>query len=155
MPLTPPDKINIQNKKAAFDYELLERFTAGIQLTGSEIKSIRQGGGSIHEAYCIVRDGEIFIKGMNIPEYEYGAYANHVPTRLRKLLLRRREINRIASKIKEKGLTLVPVRLFINERGYAKLEIALARGKKSYDKRETIKQKTSKREMERALKRYR
>lgn len=150
-----PDKINIRNKRATFDYELIETFNAGIVLTGSEIKSIRNGGGSINEAYCLVRDGEVFLKNMNIPEYTLGGYANHDAVRLRKLLLKKREVEKIESKIKERGYALVPVRLYISERGYAKVEIALARGKKTFDKRETLKRKDSKREMERVMKKYR
>lgn len=150
-----PHRINIRNKRAEFDFEILQRFEAGIVLTGSEIKSIRNGGGSINEAFCIMRNGELFIKNMTIPEYSHGSYANHEPTRLRKLLLKKRELEKIDSKIREKGFSVIPVRLFMNERGLAKIEVALARGKKKFDKRQSVKQKETKREMERALKKYR
>jgi SsrA-binding protein len=150
-----PEKINVRNKRAGFDFEIIQSFEAGIMLTGSEIKSIRDGGGSINEAYCLMRDGELYIKNMNIPEYSHGSYANHEPTRLRKLLLKKRELERIDSKIREKGFAIIPVRVFIGERGYAKVEIALARGKKKFDKRNSLKQKETKREMDRVLKKYR
>lgn len=150
-----PDKINILNKKAEFEFEILERYEAGIILRGSEIKAIRNGGGSITEAFCMMRDSELFIKGMNIPEYSHGGYANHVPVTLRKLLLTKRELKRIDSRIREKGLSVIPIRLFINERGYAKLEVGVGRGKKKYDKRESLKAKDTKREMDRVMKKYR
>lgn len=150
-----PDRINIRNKRAGFDFEIIQSFEAGIMLTGSEIKSIRDGGGSINESFCLIRDGELYIKNMNIPEYSHGSYSNHEPTRLRKLLLKKRELERITSKIKEKGLSIIPVRVFINERGFAKMEVALARGKKKFDKRDSLKQKETKREMDRVLKKYR
>ncbi|MBL7778521.1 MAG: SsrA-binding protein SmpB [Chitinophagales bacterium] len=155
MKIIAPEKINVRHKRAEFDYEIVERFDAGIMLTGSEIKSIRNGGGSINESYCLIRDGEVFIKGMTIPEYSHGTYANHDPTRLRKLLLNKRELNRIEAKIRERGFTLIPIRLFMNERGFAKLEIALGRGKKHYDKRQSLKQKDTKREIEKVMKKYR
>ena len=148
-------KINIQNKKAGFEFEILERFDAGLVLRGSEIKVIRNGGGSISEAFCLMRDGELFIKNMNIPEYSHGGYANHAPVTLRKLLLTKRELKKIDSRIREKGLSVLPLRLFINERGFAKLEIGVGRGKKKFDKRETLKQKDTKREMDRVMKKYR
>jgi SsrA-binding protein len=148
-------KINIQNKRAGFEFEILERYDAGIMLRGSEIKAIRNGGGSISEAFCVMRDGELFIKNMNIPEYSHGGYANHEPVTLRKLLLRKRELGRIEAKIKERGLSVLPLRLFVNERGFAKLEIGIGRGKKKFDKRESIKQKDTKRDIDRVLKKYR
>lgn len=148
-------KINIQNKRAGFEFEIIDRYEAGIVLRGSEIKVIRNGGGSISEAFCVMRDGELFIKNMNIPEYSHGGYANHDPVTLRKLLLTKRELGRIDVKIREKGLSVLPLRLFINERGFAKLEIGVGRGKKKFDKRETIKQKDTKREMDRVMKKYR
>lgn len=150
-----PGKINIQNKKAGFEFEIIDRYEAGIVLRGSEIKVIRNGGGSISEAFCIMRDGELFIKNMNIPEYSHGGYANHKPETLRKLLLTKRELNRIDSKIREKGLSVIPLRLFISERGFAKLEIGVGKGKKKFDKRESLKEKDTKREMDRAMKKYR
>jgi SsrA-binding protein len=150
-----PDRINIRNKRAGFDFEIVQSFEAGIMLTGSEIKSIRDGGGSINEAFCLMRDGELYIKNMNIPEYSHGSYSNHEPTRLRKLLLKKRELERIDSKIREKGFSIIPVRVYISERGFAKVEVALARGKKKFDKRDSLKQKETKREMERVMKKYR
>jgi SsrA-binding protein len=149
-----PGKINIQNKKAGFEFEILERYEAGIVLRGSEIKVIRNGGGSISEAFCIMRDGELFIKNMNIPEYSHGGYANHEPVTLRKLLLTKRELKRIDSRMREKGLSVIPLRLFMSERGFAKLEIGVGKGKKKFDKRESMKEKDTKREMDRAMKKY-
>jgi SsrA-binding protein len=147
-------KINIQNKKAGFEFEIIERYEAGIMLRGSEIKVIRSGGGSISEAFCLMRDGELFIKNMNIPEYSHGGYSNHEPVTLRKLLLTKRELTRIDSRVREKGLSILPLRLFIGERGFAKLEIGVGRGKKKFDKRESLKQKDTKREMDRVMKKY-
>ncbi|MDB5282744.1 MAG: smpB [Bacteroidota bacterium] len=147
-------KINIQNKKAGFEFEIVDRFEAGIVLRGSEIKSIRNGGGSISEAFCFIRDGELYVRNMNIPEYSHGAYANHEPVSVRKLLLKKKELDRIDSKIREKGLTVIPTRLFINDRGFAKLEVGLGRGKKKFDKRESIKEKDNKRETDRVMKKY-
>ena len=143
------NKINIRNKKASFEFFLLEKFICGMVLTGTEIKSIRAGKASINEAYCTFVENELFVRNMNISEYEYGTYNNHEPKRDRKLLLSRRDLNKLKSKLEEKGLTLIPTFLFINDRGFAKLEIALARGKKLYDKRETLKQKDVQREMDR------
>ncbi len=148
-------KINIQNKKAGFEFEIIDRYEAGIVLRGSEIKAIRNGGGSISEAFCVMRDGELFIKNMNIPEYSHGGYANHKPDTLRKLLLTKRELGRIDAKIREKGLSVLPLRLFMSDRGFAKLEIGVGRGKKKFDKRESLKQKDTKREVDRVLKKYR
>jgi len=148
-------KIDIKNKRAGFEFEISDRFQAGLMLTGSEIKSIRNGGGSISEAFCVIRDGELFIKNMNIPEYSHGSYANHEPMRLRKLLLTKRELNRIDSKMRERGLTVIPLRLFISDRGFAKLEIGLGKGKKKFDKRESLKEKDNKREIDRVMKKYR
>ncbi len=148
-------KINIQNKRAGFEFEIVDRYEAGIVLRGSEIKAIRNGGGSISEAFCMMRNGELFIKNMNIPEYSHGGYANHVPVTLRKLLLTKRELARIDAKVREKGFSILPLRLFMSDRGFAKLEIGVGRGKKKFDKRETIKQNDTKREMDRVLKKYR
>jgi len=148
-------KINIQNKKAGFEFEIIDRYEAGIVLRGSEIKAIRNGGGSINEAFCLMRDGELFIKNMNIPEYSHGGYANHVPVTMRKLLLRKRELERIDAKIREKGLSVLPLRLFISDRGFAKLEVGVGRGKKKFDKRDSLKEKDTKREVDRMLKKYR
>ena len=148
-------KINIQNKKAGFEFEIIDRYEAGIVLRGSEIKAIRNGGGSISEAFCLMRDGELFIKNMNIPEYSHGGYANHVPVTMRKLLLRKRELERIDAKIREKGLSVLPLRLFMSDRGFAKLEVGVGRGKKKFDKRDSLKEKDTKREVDRMLKKYR
>lgn len=144
------NKINIVNKKASFEYHLLDIYEAGIQLTGTEIKSIRHGKASLTEAYCTFIQGELFIKNMHVAEYSHGTHYNHEPKRMRKLLLNKNELKKLLSKTKEKGLTIIPVKLFINERGFAKLEIALAKGKKVYDKRESIKQRELGREMKRS-----
>jgi len=147
-------KINIQNKKAGFEFEIIDRYEAGIVLRGSEIKTIRNGGGSISEAFCVMRDGELFIKNMNIPEYSHGGYSNHIPVTLRKLLLTKRELGRIDAKMREKGLSVIPLRLFISDRGFAKLEVGVGRGKRKFDKRDSLKAKDTKREVDRAMKKY-
>lgn len=141
--------ITIKNKKAGFEYFLTEEFTAGIMLTGTEIKSIREGKANLTDAYCAFEGGELYVKNMHISEYTFGTYSNHEPKRDRKLLLNRRELRKIQTKTKEKGLTIVPTMLFINEKGIAKLNIAIAKGKKLYDKRETLKTKDTRREIER------
>jgi SsrA-binding protein len=141
--------INIQNRRARFEYELLEFFTAGLQLLGTEIKSIRSGKVSLQDSYCIFQNGELWVKGMNIAEYSHGNINNHDPVRERKLLLKKNEIHKIEKKLKDQGITLIPLRLFLNENGIAKLEIALAKGKKTYDKRESIKEKDVKRDLDR------
>lgn len=143
------NNINIKNRKASFEYHFLDKYIAGIMLQGTEIKSIREGKANLQESYCALLDGELWVKNMHISPYTEGTYANHEPKRDRKLLLNKRELKKLESKFKEKGLAIIPVRLFINDRGLAKLEIALAKGKKLYDKREDIKQKDLKREMER------
>ena len=143
--------ISIKNKRASFDYELLDTFTAGIVLTGTEIKSIRQGKASLVETFCIVDKGELWVKNMYIAEYFYGTYNNHNARRDRKLLLQKKEIRKIAGAIKASGFTIVPMRLFINDKGLAKLIVAIARGKKEYDKRDSIKERDDKREMARAF----
>lgn len=145
--------INIKNRRAWFDYEFLEEYTAGIVLTGTEIKSIRAGKAGLADAYCYFHRGELWVKGMYVAEYRLGTYYNHVERRERKLLLHRRELAKLERKTKESGLTIVPTRLFLNEKGLAKLRIALARGKKAYDKRESLKAKDARREMDRAMKR--
>ena len=147
-------RIEIRNKKASYLFEFLEKFIAGIQLTGTEIKSIRQGKANLTDAYCFFRDHELYVKNMHIAEYEYGTYTNHDPVRERKLLLKRSELKRLEKKVNERGLTIVVIRLFINERGLAKVEIALARGKKEYDRREDIKQRDAKRDIDRMKKKY-
>lgn len=148
------NQINIQNKKARFEYHLIDKFVAGMQLTGTEIKSIRNGKASIVEAYCVFQDGEVFIRNMHIAAYENGSYYNHKPRGDRKLLLNRKEINKIEKFLKVKGNALVPLRMFISEKGWAKLEIATAQGKKLHDKRQDLKEKDDKRAMDRAMKSY-
>ncbi len=145
------DKILIKNKRARFDYELLETFTAGIVLTGTEIKSIRLGKASLVDTYCLVERGEVWVKNMNITEYFYGTYNNHVARRDRKLLLNKKEIRKLQTAAKDNGFTIIPTKLFINDRGLAKVVIAIARGKKEYDKRQSIKERDDKREMSRVL----
>lgn len=143
----------IKNKRATFDYELLETFTAGIVLTGTEIKSIRQGKASLVDTFCIVEKGEVWVKNMYVAEYFYGTYNNHVARRDRKLLLNKKEIRKIFDAIRTSGFTVVPTRLFISEKGLAKLVIAIAKGKKEYDKRDSIRERDDRREMDRAFKR--
>jgi SsrA-binding protein len=142
----------ISNRSATFHYAVEQRYTAGMVLTGTEIKSIRQGRVSFNDSYCFFINGELWIKSLHIAEYSHGTAANHDPTRDRKLLLTKRELRKIESKIKEKGFTLIPLRIFINEAGYAKIEIALARGKKTFDKRDSIKAKDIERDVKRSLK---
>jgi SsrA-binding protein len=142
------NNINIRNRQAGFEYELLDKYIAGIVLTGTEIKSIREGKVNLQDGFCYLNDGELFVKGVNITPYSQGTHYNHEATRERKLLLKRSEINKLENKM-EKGLTLVPLRLFINDRGFAKMEIAMARGKKTHDKRESIKEREAKRELDR------
>jgi SsrA-binding protein len=144
--------IVIKNKKASHDYEFLEKFTAGIKLTGTEIKSIRLGKAALADSYCFFSGGELFIRGMHIAEYWWGNLNNHDPLRERKLLLNKRELKRIERKVRETGLTIIVTKVFINERGLAKAEIAISRGKKEYDKRQTIKKKDSDRELDRVRK---
>jgi SsrA-binding protein len=143
------NRINIVNRKARFEYKFLDTYTAGIILTGTEIKSIREGRVNLQEAFCTFQDEELYIKQMHISPYTEGSYNNHEPTRMRKLLLSKKELRKLSGKADEKGLTIVPIRLFISEKGWAKLEIALAQGKKLYDKREDIKQKDMDRELSR------
>jgi SsrA-binding protein len=140
------DTINIQNRRASFDYAFLERFTAGLVLRGTEIKSVRAGKVSLADGFCFFKNGELFIRNMHINEYEKGSYNNHQPLRERKLLLAKSELVKLEKKLTDKGLTIVPIRMFISESGYAKLEIALAKGKKSFDKRQDIKKKDIERE---------
>ncbi|MDY0077134.1 MAG: SsrA-binding protein SmpB [Bacteroidales bacterium] len=141
--------IRIRNKRASFEYFLEDRLVAGIVLTGTEIKSIREGKVSLNDAYCAFEGGELFVREMHIAEYTHGTHYNHEPKRDRKLLLNARELKKLRTKINEKGFTIVPVVLFVNERGLAKLEIALAKGKHHYDKRHTLKDKDTKRELDR------
>ncbi|MBR3711514.1 MAG: SsrA-binding protein SmpB [Bacteroidales bacterium] len=148
------NNINIKNKRAEHEYFLMETLTAGIVLTGTEIKSIRNGKASLAESYCTYKGDELFVVGMHIAEYDKGTYNNHDPKRDRKLLLTERELRKLKTKVQEKGLTIIPVLLFINEKGLAKLNIALARGKHYYDKRESLKSKDSKRDVEKQIKGY-
>ncbi len=141
--------ISIRNKKASFEYYLTDEFTAGIILSGTEIKSVREGKANLTDAYCAFEGDELFVKNLHISEYKFGTYANHEPKRDRKLLLNRRELRKLLTKTKEKGFTIVPTLLFINDKGLAKLNISIAKGKKSYDKRESLKTKDTKREIER------
>ena len=148
----PTNQITIKNKRASFDYELLETFTAGLVLPGTEIKSIRLGKASLVDTFAIVEHGEVWVKNMYVAEYFFGTYNNHAPRRDRKLLLNRKEIRRLQTAAKDRGFTLVPTRLFINERGLAKLVLAIARGKKEYDKRQSIRERDDRREMDRMFK---
>lgn len=142
-------KINIRNKKAYHDYEVLDKYTAGIKLQGTEVKSIRLGKVSLVESYCHFEGNELFVKGMQITEYAWASYNSHTPGRERKLLLNRIELKKLHRKVKETGLTIITLGLFINEKGLVKLDIALAKGKKDYDKRESIKLKDTKRQIDR------
>ena len=142
----------ISNKKAHFEYEILDKFVAGMVLQGSEIKSIRKGKASVKEAYCFISNGELWIKNMNISIYEEASYANHEPLRDRKLLLNDVELAKIEKKLKDAGITIIPLKVFVNQKGWAKIEIALARGKKLFDKREDIKKKDVDRQLDRIKK---
>jgi SsrA-binding protein len=144
--------IEIRNKRASFEFEFIERFTAGMQLTGTEIKSIRNGKASIAEGYCTFDGSELFIYNMHISEYDKAGFVSHDPLRKRKLLLKKRELEKLEKKIKDAGMTIVPLKLFIASSGYAKLDIALARGKKLFDKRQDLKAKDDKRAMDRVMK---
>ena len=146
--------VQIRNKKASFEYFFVDTFTTGIVLTGTEIKSIRAGKASLVDSFCFINKGEIWLEGMNISPYFYGSFANHEAKRLRKLLLNRREIKRLEEDSKNPGFTIVPTLIFIDKNGRAKVDIALARGKKEYDKRQTIKEKEDRREIDRAIKHY-
>jgi SsrA-binding protein len=146
--------IQIKNKKASFEYFFVDTFTAGIVLTGTEIKSIRLGKASLVDTFCYINNGEVWVKGMNVSPYFYGSFSNHEAKRDRKLLLRKREIQKLLEETKNPGFTIVPTLVFIDDHGRAKMDIALARGKKEYDKRQTLKEKEDRREMDRAMKRY-
>ena len=146
--------VQIRNKKASFEYYFVDTYTAGIVLTGTEIKSIRNGKASLVDSFCYINNGELWVKGMNISPYFYGSYSNHEAKRDRKVLLNKREIRRLAEDTKAVGFTIVPTLLFIDDKGHAKVDIALARGKKEYDKRETLKEKEDRREMDRAIKHF-
>lgn len=139
--------VYIKNRKALYDYHVLEEYVAGIVLVGTEVKSIRQGKASLVDTFCTVDGGELFVRNMNVAEYEQGTYLNHNPTRMRKLLMRRREIDRVAKALKDTGVTCVPLALFISDRGLVKVKVAVVRGKKMYDKREAIKRRDRERDM--------
>lgn len=142
--------ISILNKRAKFEYEFLEKFEAGLELLGTEVKSLRTGNASITDAYCAFDDGELFLINSHIAEFKFGNINNHIPLRRRKLLLKKRELRKLEGKLKDKGLTIVPIKIFQSERGYAKINIALAKGKKEFDKRQDIK----KRDVDREIARY-
>lgn len=146
--------VNIRNKKASFEYFFVETYTAGIVLTGTEIKSIRLGKASLVDTYCYIINGELWVKGMSVSPYFYGSYNNHEMKRERKLLLKRKEIQRLHSATKQTGYTIVPLLVFIDQNGRAKMDIALCKGKKEFDKRQTLKEKEDRREMDRAVKRF-
>lgn len=146
--------VQIKNKKASFEYFFMETFTAGIVLTGTEIKSIRMGKASLVDTFCFINNGEIWVKDMNISPYFYGSYNNHEAKRDRKLLLNKREIHKLQEATKQIGYTIVPTLVFIDKNGRAKMDIALAKGKKEFDKRQTLKEKEDRREMDRAMKRF-
>ncbi|MFM1879547.1 MAG: SsrA-binding protein [Bacteroidota bacterium] len=147
--------VDIKNKRARFDYEILDTYVAGIVLTGTEIKSIRNGKASISESFCEFNDGgELFVINMTVEEYSHGTHYNHLPKAARKLLLNKRELKKLDREVRTTGLTIVPLNLFVNEKGLAKLKIALARGKKLYDKRETLKSRETNRQLDRVKKSY-
>ncbi len=152
MSLKPRNKVNIKNKKATFEFEILDTYTAGLQLQGTEIKSIRESKASLVDSFCQFYKGELYVKNLHIAEYFFGTHYNHETRRERKLLLQKRELQKLERKIKESGLTIIPLRLFLTDKGLAKIDIALAKGKKQFDKRETLKQKDSKREIDRMMK---
>lgn len=144
--------VNIKNKRARFDYEISDTYTAGIVLTGTEIKSIRDGKASLVDTYCMVENGEVWVKGMNISEYAFGSYNNHVARRDRKLLLNRKEIDKLQKTADDPGYTIVPLKVFINEKGLAKMLIGVGRGKKQYDKRQSIREREDRRTIDRMMK---
>lgn len=152
--LRKKSSVNIKNKKASFEYFFIETFTAGIVLTGTEIKSIRLGKASLVDTFCYINNGEIWVKGMNVSPYFYGSYSNHEAKRDRKLLLTKREIGKLQDATRQTGYTIVPLLVFIDNHGRAKMDIALCKGKKEYDKRQTLKEKEDRREMDRAMKHY-
>ncbi|RZK37687.1 MAG: SsrA-binding protein SmpB [Hymenobacter sp.] len=142
-------RVDIRNRRASFEYSFLETYTAGIALTGTEIKSVRQGKVNLQDAYCLLLNDELYVRQMNIALYSEGTHYNHEPLRDRKLLLTKRELRRLAETLKDQGLTIVPIRMFTTDRGFAKLDIALAKGKKLYDKRDSIKERDAQRDMQR------
>lgn len=146
------NQVNIKNRRATFDYEITDKYTAGIVLTGTEIKSIRAGKASLADTYCLIENGEVWVKNMHIAEYFYGSYNNHVARRDRKLLLTKKEIAKLRKAADDPGFTIIPLKVFISERGYAKMVIGVARGKKQYDKRNSIKEREEKRNLDRYFK---
>jgi len=148
-------KLVCTNKKAYHDYEIVETFEAGLVLEGTEVKSLREGRANLKDSFARVEDGEVYLYNAHISEYKFGTHYNHKPDRKRKLLLKRAEINRLAGKVAQRGFTIIPLRIYFNERGWAKVEIALARGKRKYEKKEVIKQRDIEREVAREMKRYR
>jgi SsrA-binding protein len=144
--------MEIKNRTATFDYFIEDKFDAGMMLTGTEVKALREGKVSFNDSYCLFDQEELYIKGLHISPYSHGSYANHNPIRDRKLLLKKKEINRIAQKLKEKGFTIVPLKIYFNDRGFAKIQIGLGKGKKLHDKRESIKERETQREIKRFLK---
>ena len=146
--------VNIRNKRATFDYEILEEYIAGIVLVGTEIKSLRLGKASLVDSYCYFERNELWIRNINIAEYAWGTCNNHVPKRDRKLLLNRKELNKLSKQVKDTGKTIIPLRLFINENGFAKMEIALCQGKHTYDKRQALRAADDKRELQRAMRNH-
>lgn len=154
MKLKKQSEINIKNRKASFDYAFIDTYTASIQLTGTEIKSIREGKASLVDTFCYFDKGELWVKNMNIAQYFYGTYNNHAARRERKLLLQKKELRKLEADSLNPGYTIVPVRMFINDKGLAKLVIALAKGKKEYDKRQSLREKQDRREMDRVIKNH-
>lgn len=146
------NNVNVKNRRASFEYLFLEKYIAGIQLTGTEIKSIRESKANIADGFCVFVNDELWARNIHIAEYKEGSYNNHEPKRDRKLLLNKNELKKLSGKLQDRGLTIIPLRLFINEKGYAKMEIALAKGKKLFDKRESLKEKDAKRQIDRSLK---
>jgi SsrA-binding protein len=144
--------MEIKNRSASYEYFIEDTFDAGMMLTGTEVKAIRDGRVSFNDSYCLLDRGELYVKGLHISPYEFGSYANHNPTRERKLLLKKKELDKIGQKLKEKGFTIIPLSIYFNQRGYAKMKIGLGKGKKLHDKRESIKQRESEREIKRFVK---
>jgi SsrA-binding protein len=143
--------MELRNKSATFEYFIEDKFDGGMVLTGTEVKSLREGRVSFNDSYCLIDRGEMYVKGLHIAHYSFGSYSNHPPVRDRKLLLKKKEISRITQKLKDKGFTIIPLKIYFNERGFAKMQIGLAKGKKLHDKRESVKQRESEREIKRYL----
>lgn len=151
---TKTARVQIKNKRAEFDYEVLDRYTAGLVLTGTEVKSIRAGKASLVDTFCYIYNGEVWVKNMYVAEYDFGSYNNHNTRRERKLLLQKKEIRQLQEETKAPGFTLVPLKLFFDENGRVKMQLGVCRGKKEYDKRQSLREKDDRREMDRAMKRY-